>query len=326
MSNEPILDPRNARLTIFPIRYPKVYDLYDKAKKSFWIAEEIDLMPDINDWEQRLTNNERNFIKNVLAFFATSDALVQENVSCNFMEEVTIPEARAFYAIQTAVEQIHQESYGRMLNIYITDETERSLLFDAVKTVPTIKRKADWQIKYMNRDMPFNVRLVAFAIVEGLFFSSSFAAIFWLKERGLMPGLCMSNELISRDEGLHTEFAVLLYKMLYSRVDNQTMIEMMESAAAIEVEFVNESLPVNVIGLNADLLRKYIYYCADRLLSMFGIPERQFGKHYIDNGSYACPLPFMDRISLEGKTNFFEHRPTEYQKSTIQYDLANDDF
>lgn len=309
MTNDPILEPNTARFTSFPIQYPDLWALYKKAIGSFWTVEEIDLATDLKDWNN-LTDSERHFIKLVLAFFAASDGIIMENINLNFSAEVQIAEARSFYAYQAFNESIHSETYSLMIEKLIKDPTEKNDLFRAIDTVPGVRRKADWALQWMgprpDGSMPsFAQRLVAFACVEGIFFSGSFCAIFWLKKRGLMPGLSFSNELISRDEGLHQEFAVALYSNLREKVSSEIIRKIVEGACEAEREFIIEALPCKLIGMDSGEMTQYIQFVADRLLAQFG--ERPL---------YGTKNPFdwMETISLEGKTNFFEKRVGDYSK------------
>ena len=268
----------------------------------FWTAEEIDLATDIKDWE-RLTDGERHFIKHVLAFFAASDGIVLENLAMRFMTDIQIPEARCFYGFQMMMENIHSETYSLLIDTYISDPSEKDFLFKAMANIPVVQQKAEWALRWIGSDNTYAERLVAFAAVEGIFFSGSFCAIFWLKKRGLMPGLTFSNELISRDEGMHTDFACLLYKHLNNKISNERIIAIIDNAVQIELAFVSDSLPVELIGMNSRLMGIYIKFCADRLLFALGVP-----KYYnVEN-----PFEWMDMISLTGKTNFFEKRVGEY--------------
>jgi ribonucleoside-diphosphate reductase subunit M2 len=292
---------------MFPITNDAIWRMYKQAEASFWTAEEVDLSSDIRDWE-RLTPGEKHFIKHVLAFFAASDGIVLENLAGRFMTEVQLPEARAFYGFQIAIENIHSEMYSLLLDTYIQDQAEKALLFRAIGTVPAVTRKAEWALKWIGSDRPFAERLLAFAAVEGIFFSGSFCAIFWLKKRGLMPGLTFSNELISRDEGLHCDFACLLYGLLKSRPDDETARSIIREATEIEREFVTEALPVSLIGINAALMNQYIGFVADHLLVELGMRK----EYNVEN-----PFEWMELISLQGKTNFFEKRVAEYQKAGV---------
>jgi ribonucleotide reductase beta subunit family protein with ferritin-like domain len=283
--------------------YAQIWEMYKKAEASFWTAEELDLAHDHKDWE-KLSDNERHFISHVLAFFAASDGIVNENLAVNFSSEVQSAEARCFYGFQIAIENIHSEVYSLLIDTYIRDHTEKSKLFNAIETIPCVTRKASWALKWLNRDnAAFAERLVAFAAVEGIFFSGSFCSIFWLKKRGLMPGLCFSNELISRDEGMHCDFACLLYSKLANKLPQDTVFSLIGDAVDIESEFVKDALPVELIGMNSGLMKQYIQFCADRLLVALG-----YDKLY----NATNPFDWMDMISLQGKTNFFEKRVSEY--------------
>lgn len=306
-ANEPILQENKDRFVLFPIKHPDLWEMYKKAEASFWIAEELDLAADIQDWEYKLNDDERHFIKHVLAFFAASDGIVNENLAVNFMNEVQYPEARCFYGYQIMIENIHAETYSLLIDTYIKDTAEKNYLFHAIETVPAVTRKAEWALRWIENGN-FAERLVAFAAVEGIFFSGSFCSIFWLKKRGLMPGLGHSNELISRDEGLHCDFACLLYKQLINKLDEAQVVEIIRNAVEIEKEFVTDALPVNLIGMNAELMRQYIEFVADRLLVALGYSR-------IFNASN--PFDFMEMISLQGKTNFFERKVAEYQKAGV---------
>lgn len=283
--------------------------MYKKAEASFWTAEEIDLSKDLSDWHHKLNDDERYFISHVLAFFAASDGIVNENLVQRFSNEVQAPEARCFYGFQIMMENIHAETYSLLIDTYIKDPKQRTYLFDAIETIPCIKKKAEWAIKWIeDTESTFAQRLIAFAAVEGIFFSGSFASIFWLKKRGLMPGLSFSNELISRDEGLHTDFACLLFNHLNSKPDPAAVLAIITEAVAIECEFLTEALPVALLGMNAKLMVQYIEFVADRLLLSLGNK-----KHY----NSTNPFDFMESISLAGKTNFFEKRVGDYQKAGV---------
>ncbi|HTL09813.1 MAG TPA: ribonucleoside-diphosphate reductase small subunit [Chitinophagaceae bacterium] len=304
--NEVLLRENKDRFVILPIKYPRVWEQYKKHEASFWTAEEIDLSSDLKDWAA-LNDGERHFISHVLAFFAASDGIVNENLAVNFMSEVQLPEARCFYGFQIMMENIHSETYALLIDTYIKDPAEKYRLFHAIDTVPAVKKKAEWALRWIDNGN-FAERLVAFAAVEGIFFSGSFCSIFWLKKRGLMPGLTFSNELISRDEGLHCEFACLLYSMLNEKLPEEQVIGIISDAVAIEKEFITEALPVALIGMNAKLMQQYIEFVADRWLAELGCRK-------IYNASN--PFDFMEMISLEGKTNFFEKRVGDYQKSGV---------
>jgi ribonucleoside-diphosphate reductase beta chain len=305
---EPILKENVNRFVLFPIQYPAIWDMYKKAEASFWTAEEIDLSKDLNDWENRLNDNERHFIKHVLAFFAASDGIVNENLACRFSNEVQIPEARCFYGFQIAVENIHSETYSLLIDTYIKDRKEKDILFNAIETLPAVARKAQWALGHITSSSSFAERLVAFAAVEGIFFSGSFCAIYWLKKRGLMPGLTFSNELISRDEGLHCDFACLLYSLLEVKLSDHDIHQIIGEAVDIEKNFVTDSLPVSLIGMNAQLMSQYIEFISDRLLLALGHPCLY---------NTTNPFDFMEIISLQGKTNFFEKRVGDYAKAGV---------
>jgi ribonucleoside-diphosphate reductase beta chain len=305
-NNELLLRENKDRFVILPINYPKVWEQYKRHEASFWTAEEIDLSSDLKDWEN-LNDGERHFISHILAFFAASDGIVNENLAVNFMSEVQLPEARCFYGFQIMMENIHSETYALLIDTYIKDPQEKHKLFHAIDTVPAVKKKAEWALRWIENGS-FAERLVAFAAVEGIFFSGSFCSIFWLKKRGLMPGLTFSNELISRDEGLHCEFACLLYSMLENKLPEDQVRKIITDAVTIEKEFITEALPVALIGMNAGLMQQYIEFVADRWLSELG-----YSKVY----NTANPFDFMEMISLQGKTNFFEKRVGDYQKSGV---------
>lgn len=301
---EPILTENPNRFTIFPLKYPDLWELYKKAESSFWTSGEIDFSADSNDWEN-LNEDEKHFLLNILAFFAGSDGIVLENLLTNFFTEVQIPEARSFYALQAAIENIHGEVYSLLIDTFAENDQIKNKLFNAIETIPCVKKKADWAIKWMNPSLSFAHRLVAFAIVEGVFFSGSFCAIFWFKSRNKMvKTLGTSNELIARDESMHTEFAIALYHHLKNKLDNETIINITKEAVEIEEEFIIDSIKCSMIGMNEVLMRQYIRFVADRLLIQLGCP-----KIYNDENPFA----FMDTIGLDGKTNFFEKRVTEYQ-------------
>ncbi|MGI4734198.1 MAG: ribonucleoside-diphosphate reductase small subunit [Janthinobacterium lividum] len=304
---EPLLAENPNRFVLFPIQHPYVWQLYKQAEASFWVAEEIDLGQDQKDWDG-LTDGERHFISHVLAFFAASDGIVNENLAVNFMQEVQLPEARCFYGFQIMMENVHAETYSLLIDTYIKDPKEKDRLFNALETVPCVQKKGEWALRWINSES-FTERLIAFAAIEGIFFSGSFCSIFWLKKRGLMPGLTFSNELISRDEGLHCDFACLLYRdHLVQKLSEERVHEIIRDAVSIEQEFVTDALPVNLIGMNAKSMSQYIEFVADRLLVALG-----YRKIY---GS-ANPFDFMEMISLQGKTNFFEKRVGEYQKAGV---------
>jgi ribonucleoside-diphosphate reductase beta chain len=307
MSEEPILRENKDRFVLFPIRQHDIWKYYKQAEASFWTAEEIDLSQDLRDWEN-LNDGERHFVTHVLAFFAASDGIVNENLAEHFISEVQYTEAKFFYGFQIAIENIHSETYSLLIDTYVKDPKEKDKLFHAIETMDCVKKKADWALRWIDKGS-FPERLVAFAAVEGIFFSGSFCSIFWLKKRGLMPGLSFSNELISRDEGLHCDFACHLYtKHVVNKLPNERVIEIIKDAVEIEKEFVTDALPVNLIGMNAVQMRQYIEYVADRLIN-----ELVGTKIY----NVTNPFDFMDMISLRGKTNFFEKRVAEYQKAGV---------
>uniref|UniRef100_A0A6M2EGX9 Uncharacterized protein n=1 Tax=Populus davidiana TaxID=266767 RepID=A0A6M2EGX9_9ROSI len=304
---EPLLAENPDRFCMFPIQYPSIWEMYKKAEASFWTAEEVDLSSDLGHWEN-LTPDEKHFISHVLAFFAASDGIVLENIAGRFMKEVQVSEARAFYGFQIAIENIHSEMYSLLLETYIKDSTEKNRLFHAIETVPCVAKKAEWALRWIDGGESFAERLIAFACVEGIFFSGSFCAIFWLKKRGLMPGLTFSNELISRDEGLHCDFACLLYSLLRKKLSEERVKGIVKEAVEIEREFVVDSLPCALVGMNGELMSQYIEFVADRLLGALGC-----GKVY----NVTNPFDWMELISLQGKTNFFEKRVGEYQKASV---------
>lgn len=307
-NEEPILKENPNRFVLFPIQHNDIWEFYKKSEASFWTAEEIDLAQDIMDWENKLNNDERHFIKHVLAFFAASDGIVNENLAENFLSEVQYTEAKFFYGFQVMMENIHSETYSLLIDTYIKNNAEKDHLFNAIDTLDCVKKKAEWALNWIDNGN-FAERLVAFAAVEGIFFSGSFCSIFWLKKRGLMPGLTFSNELISRDEGMHCDFACLLYtKHLRNQLPESTVTKIITDAVEIEKEFVTDALPVKLIGMNADMMSQYIEFVADRLLLELGL-----SKVY----NSTNPFDFMDMISLQGKTNFFEKRVAEYQKSGV---------
>ncbi|KXG26638.1 hypothetical protein SORBI_3006G134900 [Sorghum bicolor] len=310
---EPLLAESSDRFSMFPIRFPQIWEFYKKAVASFWTAEEVDLSADARHWDAALSPDERHFISHVLAFFAASDGIVLENLASRFMSDVQVAEARAFYGFQIAIENIHSEMYSLLLETYIRDGAEKDRLFRAIETVPAVRRKADWAMRWIDGGERFAERLVAFACVEGIFFSGSFCAIFWLKKRGLMPGLTFSNELISRDEGLHCDFACLLYDLLRGKLDESRVREIVADAVDIEREFVCDALPVALVGMNGALMSQYIEFVADRLLMALG-----HKKMY----NVANPFDWMELISLQGKTNFFEKRVGEYQKASVMSSLS----
>lgn len=307
-SEEPILAKSNDRFVLFPIRHDDIWKFYKKAEASFWTAEEIDLAQDLVDWNEKLNDDERHFVKHVLAFFAASDGIVNENLAENFLSEVQYTEAKFFYGFQVTIENIHSETYSLLIDTYIKDKKEKDYLFNAIDNIPCVKKKADWALRWIDEGS-FAERLIAFAAVEGIFFSGSFCSIFWLKKRGLMPGLSFSNELISRDEGLHCDFACLLYNQhLVNKLPKETVTKIITDAVEIEKEFVTDAIPVKLIGMNADLMKQYIEFVADRLLA-------ELGCNRVYNSTN--PFDFMDMISIQGKTNFFEKRVAEYQKAGV---------
>ncbi|KAF5364250.1 hypothetical protein D9756_000735 [Leucocoprinus leucothites] len=315
-SEEPLLKESRRRFVLFPIQYPEIWQMYKKAEASFWTAEEMDLSKDLHDWTNRMNDNERHFISHVLAFFAASDGIVNENLVERFSNEVQAAEARCFYGFQIMMENIHSETYSLLIDTYIKDPAQREYLFDAIETIPCIKRKADWALKWISdKRSTFAERLVAFAAVEGIFFSGSFASIFWMKKRGLMPGLAFSNELISRDEGMHTDFACLLFSHLKRRPHPEVVKIIITEAVKIEQEFLTDALPVKLIGMNAELMCQYIEFVADRLLVSLGNDK-------VYNSTN--PFDFMDMISLQGKTNFFEKRVSDYQKANVNHTTSNE--
>mmetsp|Transcript_19455 Transcript_19455/g.28102 ORF Transcript_19455/g.28102 Transcript_19455/m.28102 type:complete len:378 (-) Transcript_19455:51-1184(-) len=311
---EPICqtDESGSRFSLFPIQHDDLWNMYKQHVASFWTADEIDLSADLTDWHERLNVNERNFISMVLAFFAGADGIVLENLAERFCREVTLPEARSFYGFQIAMESIHQETYCLLIDTYIADSKERERLFSAHANVPSVERKARWAQRYIGSDSSFAERLVAFACVEGIFFSGAFCAIFWLKKRALMPGLTFSNELISRDEGLHCQFACQLYSKLKRKLSEQAAHRLIGEAVDVEKAFICDALPVDLIGMNASLMSQYVEFVADRLLNDMGYRSLYGTKN---------PFDWMDMISLEGKTNFFEKRVGEYQKSGVMASL-----
>ncbi len=305
---EPLLQENPTRFVLFPIEHDDIWQFYKNAEASIWHANEIDLAQDLTDWEEKLNDNERHFIKHVLAFFAASDGIVNENLAENFVREVQYTEARFFYGFQIAIENIHSETYSLLIDTYIKDPEEKDYLFHAIENMEFVRKKADWALRWIERGS-FQERLIAFAAVEGIFFSGSFCSIFWLKHRGLMPGLSFSNELISRDEGLHCDFACLLYNdHVVNKLPDEKVKDIISSAVELEKEFVSEALPVRLIGMNADSMCQYIEFVADRLLQALN-QKPLYGS--------ANPFPWMELISVQGKTNFFEKRVGDYQKSGV---------
>ncbi len=316
LKKELILEENKSRFVLFPIKHPEIWAMYKQAEASFWTAEEIDLAPDLKDWEN-LNKGEKHFISHVLAFFAASDGIVNENLVVNFMKEVQLPEARCFYGFQVMMENIHAETYSLLIDTYIKNNEEKDRLFNAMETLEFVKKKADWALNWINSPS-FAERLIAFAVVEGIFFSGSFCAIFWLKKRGLMHGLSFSNALISRDEGLHCDFACLLYnKYIENKLSKERVLSIITEAVEIEKSFVTDSLPVDLIGMNSRLMNQYIEFVADRLLRELGL-----NNHY----NVVNPFDFMEAISLQGKTNFFEHRVSEYKKAGVPTFALDEDF
>lgn len=306
---EPLLKENPQRFVLFPIKYHDIWDLYKKSCASIWFVEEVDLNQDLKDWE-KLDENEKYFINNVLAFFAGSDGIVLENLAERFMAEVQIPELRALYGFQIMIENVHSEMYSLLIDTYVKDLKEKTKLFQAIDTIPCVAKKANWALKWIgDKESPFALRLIAFAIVEGIFFSGSFCSIFWLKSRGLMPGLCFSNELISRDERMHTDTAVMLYNnYIVNKISQEKVHQMFQEAVNIEIEFITKSIPCNLIGMNQILMKQYIQFVGDFLLT-----QLKFDKIW----KVKNPFSFMEMISLEGKTNFFEKKVSEYSKSGI---------
>jgi ribonucleoside-diphosphate reductase beta chain len=320
---EPLLTVTDDRFVIFPIRHPDVWDMYKKHMAVHWVPEEVDLSKDMAHWE-KLSDNERHFIKNILGFFAGSDGIVMENLATRFSREVQWPEARFFYACQNLLEAVHSETYSLLIDTYITDKDEKTKILGAIQTIPCVQKKADWALQWIDSPTAdFGTRLLAFAAVEGIFFSGAFCAIFWLKQRGLMPGLTTSNEFIARDEGIHTDFACLLYSKLVNKLTKEQAHKIIREAVKIEKQFITKSLPCELIGMNAELMKQYIEFVADRLLLQLGYPKAYRS---------ANPFPFMDRIGLEGKDNFFEKRVSTYAKAAVGKDKAkmtftmNEDF
>lgn len=306
--NEPLLTDNPRRFVLFPIEHDDIWAFYKKSEASFWTAEEIDLQQDLSDWNKKLNDDERHFIKHVLAFFAASDGIVNENLAENMVNEVQYTEAKFFYGFQIMMENIHSETYSLLIDTYIDNKKEKDFLFNAIENLDCVKKKADWALRWIDNGS-FAERLIAFAAVEGIFFSGSFCSIFWLKKRGLMPGLSFSNELISRDEGMHCDFACLLYNQhIENKLSKETIQKLITDAVDIEKEFVTDAIPVNLIGMNAELMCQYIEFVADRLLVSLGNDK----VYNVEN-----PFPWMEMISLQGKTNFFEKRVGDYQKAGV---------
>ena len=306
--DEPLFKENPNRFVLFPIKWPEIWSMYKKALASIWTVEELDLTKDLNDWN-KLNNNEKYFIEHILAFFAGSDGIVIENLAQRFCNDIQVPEAKCFYGFQIAIENIHSETYSLLIDTLVKDNEKKKNLFNAIETIPSIKKKAAWAMKWINDEHSnFAKRLIAFACVEGIFFSGSFCSIFWLKKRGIMPGLTFSNELISRDEGLHTDFACLMYSLLKNKLEPSTIYEIVKEAVEIEKEFIIESIPCKLIGMNATMMSEYIEFVADRLVLQLGLKKIYSAKN---------PFNFMEMISIEGKTNFFEKRVGEYSKAGV---------
>lgn len=314
MIPEPMLLENKSRFVLFPIKHNDIWERYKGAEASFWTAEEVDLGGDMGHWNA-LTDNERYFISHILAFFAASDGIVNENLASRFATEVQYPEARCFYGFQIAIENIHSEMYSLLIDTYIHDTQEKARLFNAIETIPCVSKKADWALRWINESDAFAERLVAFACVEGILFSSSFCSIYWLKKRGLMPGLSFANELIARDEGAHTDFACLLYTKLVNKLPTDRIYQIVTESVAIEKEFITDAIPVELIGMNSKLMCQYVEFVADRLLSELGVPKLYNTKN---------PFPFMEQISLQNKTNFFEARVGAYQKAGVMNKNADE--
>ena len=310
---DPLFVENPNRFVLFPIEYPKVWDMYKKAIASIWTVEEVDLSKDANDWE-KLSDNEKHFIENILAFFAGSDGIVIENLAQRFCNDIQIPEVKCFYGFQIAIENIHSEMYSLLIDTLVKDTGRKTKLLNAIETIPSVEKKAKWALKWVSdKTSNYATRLVAFAAVEGIFFSGAFCALFWLKKRGILPGVTCSNELISRDEALHTEFAVLIYNMLQDKLDKQKLQDIITEAVEIEKEFIIDSIPCKLIGMNSDLMSEYIEFVADRLLVQLGNDKYYNSKN---------PFSFMEMISIEGKTNFFEKRVTEYSKANVSAEYS----
>jgi len=314
---EPLLEENPNRFVLFPIKHDDIWNFYKKCEASFWTAEEIDLHQDLTDWDSKLNDDERHFVKHVLAFFAASDGIVNENLAENMVNEVQYTEAKFFYGFQIMMENIHSETYSLLIDTYIKDTQDKNYLFNAIENMPCVKKKADWAFEWIDNGS-FAERLIAFAAVEGIFFSGSFCSIFWLKKRGLMPGLSFSNELISRDEGMHCDFACLLYNNhIQNKLPKEKIERLITDAVNIEKEFVSDALPVNLIGMNSDMMCQYIEFVADRLLAQLGNDK----VYHAEN-----PFPWMELISLQGKTNFFEKRVGDYQKAGVMADKSKQIF
>ena len=313
---EKILQDNPGRFVVFPIEHHDLWKFYKQSEASFWTAEEIDLGQDVSDWENKLNADEQHFVKHVLAFFAASDGIVNENLAINFLNEVQYTEAKFFYGFQIMMENIHSETYSLLIDTLVKDKDEQHFLFNAIDTIPAVKKKADWALKWINSES-FVDRLIAFAAVEGIFFSGSFCSIFWLKKRGLLPGLTFSNELISRDEGMHCDFACHIYNQhIQNKVKPERIKEIICGALEIEKEFILEALPVRLIGMNSDLMSQYLEFVTDRLLVALGVPKVYNSEN---------PFDFMQNIALQGKTNFFEKRVAEYQKAGVNKTNESED-
>ena len=305
---EPFLAENKDRFVLFPIKHNDIWEFYKMAVANFWVPEEINFSDDVAHWRDRLTDDERHFVKHILAFFAASDGIVNENLAEDFLSQAQYTEAKFFYGFQVAVENIHSHTYSLFIDTYVSEKKEQEYLFNAVETIPSVKKKADWALRWIDQGS-FVERLIAFAIVEGIFFSGSFCSIFWLKNRGLMPGLSFANQLISRDEGLHRDFSCMIYREhIVNKLPEKQLYDIIRGAVAIEKEFITESLPVRLIGMNSDAMAQYIEYVTDHLLVEIGLPKLF---------NVTNPFDFMDMISLEGKTNFFERRVSEYQKAGV---------
>ena len=313
-NSEILLSEEEKRYVIFPIKHDVFWEMYKKAQANFWTAEELDLTNDLKDYNN-LSNDEKHFLNNILAFFAASDGIVNENLVERFCNEVKILEAKFFYGFQIAIENIHSETYSLLIDTYIKDLPLKDKLLNAIETIPSVNKKAQWALKWISDTSDFNKRVIAFACVEGIFFSGAFCSIFWLKKRGIMPGLCHSNELISRDEGLHTEFAILMHHSLQNKCSDSDILEIVQEAVSIEKEFITESLPCKLIGMNNDLMKQYIEYIADRLLLMLGLDKIYNAQN---------PFDWMEAISIQGKTNFFEKRVGEYSNVANPNSNADD--
>jgi ribonucleoside-diphosphate reductase beta chain len=313
---EPILSPYSNRFTTFPIRYPDIWELYKKALASFWVVEEIELTQDYIDWNEKLNENERHFIKHILAFFAASDGIVNENLIVNFYNEITVPEIRQYYSTQILMESIHSEAYSLLIDSYIKGEYEKDILLNSIETVPIVKKKAEWAIKWITNGS-FAEKLIAFSAVEGIFFSGSFCSIYWLKSRGLMPGLCLSNEFISRDEALHCTAAIAIYDKLVNKLSPEKIYNIYKEAVELECEFITESLPVSLIGMNSDMMKEYIKYIADYYLEQLNLEPLFKAKN---------PFPFMEYISIKSKTNFFEKKVSQYTKAKVGQNTEENSF